>query len=230
MDNPGERYERSIAVTTAFFAALIGFGLKRLLDNARDAVTDNSAIYPAEWWALFVMAVLLFLRFLLGAANHMTLEYVRRKKPYPHRRLHFTFDLSALVALGCVAAVICYSRDIPTFLCWNLVYLGIGIGWGWVAAATRKEQREEWNFWVVLDLLVAIPVLIARALTALWIAKPPEHSRWTLVVLIGLVVCYAIALAVDFAAQLAALDKDHSLSSTARGTNTDSNPASGSGS
>src|SRR5437879_4207317 len=65
---PMRRYDQSIRVITAFFAALLGFGLKNLLDN-KSLPSDMPA-------PCFILSVLLFLRFILGSANHYWYDYV----------------------------------------------------------------------------------------------------------------------------------------------------------
>ncbi len=61
-----KRYEQSIRTITAFFAVLLGFGIKKLLDSGVELGGDK--------WPCFILSVLLFLRYLLGSANHLWLE------------------------------------------------------------------------------------------------------------------------------------------------------------
>ena len=64
------RYEQTIRVITVFFSTLIGFGLKKLLD----AGTGDLA--GVNGWLCFILAVLLFLRFLLGEGFERPIGFV----------------------------------------------------------------------------------------------------------------------------------------------------------
>src|SRR5947209_1707933 len=127
MSNLGDRYENSIRVISAFFSALIGFSLKNLLDLAK---ADKTA--AADWWSALILAVLLFLRFLLGSANHLSLVHVKAR-PTESTRYHLIFDLFFLVLFGLVALRMCYSENLLDFFIYNAVYLVFAVVWGVVA-------------------------------------------------------------------------------------------------
>jgi hypothetical protein len=65
------RFENCVRSILAFFAALIGFGLKHILDADPKAYGD----IVAHRWQYFLVAVLLFLRFFIGSANHLWLRH-----------------------------------------------------------------------------------------------------------------------------------------------------------
>jgi hypothetical protein len=71
------RYEPSIRAVTVFFAAVLGFGLKHLLDT--DYTQKTADIYTYKW-LFFLVAVFIFLRFLTGSANHLWLEYQKSER------------------------------------------------------------------------------------------------------------------------------------------------------
>jgi hypothetical protein len=196
---PGERYERSIQVTSAFFAAFIGFGLKNLLDEAKKASSPAEA---ADWWALLILAVLLFLRFLLGSANHLSVEYVLGE-PTPQRRRYLVFDLAVLVLLGLLAARICFATNVKDFFWWNLWFLAPAFLWGFFAAERRTKTWSESGMWLAINALQAGCVIILLC-TSVAARVPYLECQWTLVVL---TILYALALLVDFGAQLDALDE-----------------------
>jgi hypothetical protein len=147
-----KRYEQSIRVITTFFAALLGLGLKNLL--------DPKAFNPANArWPCFLMSVFLFLRFLLGSNNHLWFEFVRPdldrsrrsdEPPYvPPPRGRVINDFVFLIVFGLFGVAICYSTTLDEFLDGNLLLTGVGFGWvvvywivGWIK---EKSIQGEWN-------------------------------------------------------------------------------------
>src|SRR2546427_10582312 len=116
------RYEQTIRVVTVFFSALIGFGLKKLLDaGTEDLVGLNR-------WLCFILAVLLFLRFLLGSANHLSLEYTWQEHPGASPG-PLTRDILFLITFGILALWICYSTSIREFLSRSAWLPAVGFVW-----------------------------------------------------------------------------------------------------
>ena len=74
-----KRYESAIRVMTSFFAVLLGFGLKRLLDT-----TDFWP--PGASGPCFILAVLLFMRFLIGSIELSVNHDITRGRLEPSKR------------------------------------------------------------------------------------------------------------------------------------------------
>ena len=151
VNEENELPKESIRVITTFFAAVIGFGLVRIL--------NVNAEY--RWW-LFIVAVFPFVRFLTGAANHLWLEHVKAKNPTP--RWKVIRDLVSLMVFGFLAVVICYANSLQDFIVRALVFLTFVIGvnvWYW-------WEGSGWpNMWIVLNLsqflAFAIALLLANS-------------------------------------------------------------------
>src|SRR5438046_919236 len=107
------RYEQSVRVFTVFFSALMGFALKRILENPAFSTLGN------DRWACFLLALMLFLRFLFGSANHLWEEYVKTP-PDGKARNFMLWDLFWLTGFGFLALQICYSNTVQQFLLWNI--------------------------------------------------------------------------------------------------------------
>jgi len=124
------RYEPSIRVVTVFFAAVLGFGLKHLLDTVKK---DSLEIYTHKW-LFFLVAVFIFLRFLTGSANNLWLEHQKYKRVERRRELakllswltrddvQVTFSLSWLTFFGLLGVYLCYAGTAREFF-WRTVYL-----------------------------------------------------------------------------------------------------------
>jgi hypothetical protein len=216
-----KRYEQSIRVITAFFAVLLGFGLKKLLDaEAFDP--------PNARWPCFLMSVFLFLRLLLGSNNHMWFEFV-----YPDRDANSTFsadrrqvlnDFLFLVVFGLIGVAICYSTTLDEFLKLNLLLTGVGLGWvivyeliGLVRRKMSKQPapilRGNWNYWGWVNLVQFCSILVVHCLiipghrwTIPWWPSFLPGPAWdgSLFVLVGV---YVIVFAWDFRRQLKILEK-----------------------
>jgi len=114
-DTPHAQYDPTTRVCTVFFSALIGFGLNRLLQQ------QPPVPIAADRWPCFVLALLLFLRFLFGSANHLWFELVRPKAPAPNPTL-ILWDMVCLIAFGLLAIRICDSTSTTAFLWSNLIF------------------------------------------------------------------------------------------------------------
>jgi hypothetical protein len=120
-----EGVEQIVRALLSLFAALIGFGLKRLLD------------YPLRdvGFAAFVIALLLVLRFLTGASTHLWYEHVRKGRSLHARSaLQLVIDLSFLVAFGIIASAMCYAETPARFL-YLALFLPLSAG-GWYLIET----------------------------------------------------------------------------------------------
>jgi hypothetical protein len=167
-----KRYESAIRVITAFFGVLLGFGLKRLLDN------DSFDPHPAEI-PCFVLAVLLFVRFLLGSSNHMWFEFVRPDlstkagSAYPVPKLRILYDFSFLLIFGAIGMAICYSKKLDQFLDLNILLLAVALLWVvvyFIAAKVREAFQKRsapvpqarWSNWWWVNFAQLVAVLLAK--------------------------------------------------------------------
>ena len=154
-------YDATIRVTTAFFAALAGIGLKHLLD-----AHEGDALAPYRV-PCFLIAVTLFLRFLTGSANHLWLEHIRHDKRSP---AIFLADFLFLVFFGIVAAFICYAPDLNAFLELCRLLLVASIAWAIAVKAPpidpKMADRGAWWGWSVIN--VAHILVFWWFGTALW--------------------------------------------------------------
>jgi hypothetical protein len=217
-----KRYEQSIRVITAFFAVLLGFGLKKLLD----AEAFNP---PNARWPCFLMSVFLFLRFLLGSNNHMWVEFVRPDRQegpdadenISHiSHIQIFFDFFFLVVFGLIGVSICYSTNVDQFLNGNLLLTGIALGWASVykvIGCARRLPPGKWAYWFWVNLVqffsifmiyyLVIPMNWGTIPGCLSIFLPGPAWDWSLFVL---ALVYLAIFSWDFLTQLAIL-KEGSL-------------------
>jgi hypothetical protein len=198
------RYEQSIRVMTAFFAALLGFGLKNLLDGKG---------VPQEMAApCFVLSVLLFLRFLIGSSNHCWCDYVLTdmdNNSMPANPLWVGMDLLILLLLGVLSAFSCYATTIEGFLAGHLIIVIIAIMWSILYfVLDRKSLSTGWRpvvvFWIFLNV---IQILLIGAVwldieVIPWGSLPMPEWEWFPwpawnINLTELIVCYFLVLCVD---------------------------------
>jgi len=211
-----KRYEQATRVITAFFSALLGLGLKNLL--------DPKAFGPANaGWPCFLMSVFLFLRFLLGSNNHMWFEFVRPDRTDPSTfsvsRFRIFNDFFSLVILGLVGVAICYSTTVDEFLNRNLLLTGLGVVWvllyilvEWVKKTPSgrwKRPAGKWDYWLLINLTQFSSILVVHCLVIpqdwgtvpCWLSfcLPGPAWDWSLFIL---VVGYMAIFTWDFVTQL----------------------------
>src|SRR5262245_1292150 len=145
-----KRYEQSIRVITALFATLLGFGLKHLLDSG---FQPEHARIPC-----FLVALLVFLRFLLGSANHYWIEYVKPDMADNYvpdfSVVRVLFDFVALILFGVFGMNICYAETLPTFL-YRLNWLaGAAVIWALVDLLRHGNSPRDylWFAWFLINL------------------------------------------------------------------------------
>jgi hypothetical protein len=158
---PRAAAESILRVVVVFFAALFGFGLKRLLDEG----------IPDAHWPAFLVAAILFLRFLLGVSTHMWSKHVRRMREDETAHMgHFALDLGFLVTYGLAGPFICYATTAREFLGRALLFTLLPIAWSFVEDATDWARRfRRFNFMQLTGLVVCLVLLNGDAL---W---PREH-------------------------------------------------------
>jgi hypothetical protein len=88
------RFENCVRSILAFFAALIGFGLKHILDADPKAYGD----IVAHRWQYFLVAVLCFLDFLLVQLITFGLSMLRHGTPNGNRK--FKLDYCCLISVS----------------------------------------------------------------------------------------------------------------------------------
>ncbi|MCZ6653996.1 MAG: hypothetical protein O7D91_13335 [Planctomycetota bacterium] len=185
--------EPGIRVVTVFFAALVGFGLKHLAD-----VTECSApdIYPHRA-ICFVLGVLLFLRFLLGSANHLSYEHGQAGKEVDTWNLGF--DLAGLTGFGIIAVSICYAGTLAQFLQWSVYFLAAACVWMVLDAVFFGDnQARWWPGWLIIDLVqISFLQLVICRMTEMG-ELCFGYARWKVILL----PVYFLCLAADFAFQM----------------------------
>jgi len=217
-----KRYESAIRVIAAFFAVLLGFGLKQLLDPGSRAQL-SSATGPC-----FIICVLLFLRFLVGSSTHMWVEFVlpdlKTDSTFKAPWWQIVIDFCFLTFFGLLGMAICYSRDLEHFMKLNGIWAFVGVVWSafytWLKHVPRqrvanvdapKAPREDWWFWILIN---------AVQMAALWLLYGPvmdqrwgpvwfwwdwlPQPRWDLA-LLALLLIYALLLFADVMLQLRVL-------------------------
>jgi hypothetical protein len=145
-----KRYEQSVRVVTALFATLLGFGLKQILDN----FPDKSTQVPC-----FLMALMLFLRFLLGSANQSWSDYVKPDAgEVPEKvitRGPMVTDFVFLLIFGLLGSMICYSTSFRAFMERMLVFNLVAVAWCLIYIR-RDPRRSVFDDWVKMDVAHAL--------------------------------------------------------------------------
>ncbi len=151
--------DSTIRVVTTFFAALVGFGLKRILDegivDSNDPRSVNGGGAILNWlfrntevaivdWLSFILAVLLFLKFIIGSANHLYVEHIKNPPTNAHNVL-VILELSSLTTYGIFATAMCYAGTPASFF--------------WLACCLLSAAI----LWAILDILVRITFARSRA-------------------------------------------------------------------
>jgi len=201
-----------------FFAAVLGFGLKRLLD-ATESAKNPMEVHTFKWftvelytykWLFFLVAAFIFLRLLTASANHVWLEYQKYERPYRRRDdLLITVRFSWLTIFGCFGAYLCYAGD-PSQFFWRASYLLVACCAASVLQVLSPVRWTtpigEWAWgwlWVNFFQFAAVVVLM--------------NVNWTWGVrLVWLAIVSAGILFVDFYRQLQEIKKKLPLSAVAR--------------
>lgn len=194
--------EPSVRVALAFFAALVGFGLKNLLDDG-DRLPCKHLI--------FVSAVAMVLRFLWGSGNHFWLEYLSDEVPSVDRK-RFATDLAFLVLFGVLAVFMCYASEGDWFLFLSACIPFAAMVWHLIftIASRSPPTHRRWDFWlrinfVHLSALLALLLILVEPLAGPdWNALVAKSEVfWFLVVMVNLTACF-----VDVRLQLKVLEAE----------------------
>jgi hypothetical protein len=193
--------EPSIRVVTTFFAAVLGFGLKHMLDIPN--TPDTEVLYDYKW-GFFAVTIFIFLRYLSGSANHLWLEYVKVPTENRHPDFLLAMDLLWLTAFGCFGVAICYMRTPDEFFVRTSLLLLVAFAWTAYDHVLRRIQWRdpvgEWtNYWTLLNLVqIASVVFLSQFL---W-GTTGLGVRLLLLASVSLSI-----LAVDFSGQLTQLKR-----------------------
>jgi len=170
------QHEPTLRVCTVFFSALVGFALTRFF-------RVDSPMPQVSRWPCFVTALLLFLRFLFGSANHLWYELVRPAAALKAKRTELYWHLSCLIVIGVLAVYICDSTSVSEFL-WRNFWFGLaGIGFN---AATDYYTGTQWvKEWMLISACHIVAIVSALCLN--YLASPLHtivgpHGMWALAV------------------------------------------------
>ena len=140
-------YEPTARVCTVFFSVVLGFGLNHILH------ADKTLKIAADSGPCFVLAFLLFLRFLFGSANFLWSELIRPRAAPPSLR-GIVWDTLCLVGFALIAVWICDSNDTPQFLLRNLIFGGVAVFISIVNVFVRGDLARDFALpWLVINLL-----------------------------------------------------------------------------
>lgn len=148
---PHAQYESITRVCTVFFSAVIGFGLNHILQQ------QPPVPIAADRWPCFILAFLLFLRFLFGSANHLWFELVRPQAPTPSS-LFILWDIVCLISFGLIALWICDSTSTAGFLWSNLIFGITAFGVAIINAVRGDPTRAFAIAWLIINALHAAAV------------------------------------------------------------------------
>ena len=178
--------EPSIRVVTALFAVLLGFGLKHILDDT------TTSVFTRHKWPCLAISAMIFLRFLLGSANHLWFEYVKNPPILiPGRGLiHLVLDLWFLLAIGFFGLRMCYSSSGDEFLIQGLRLFAAGMAWGFfhlaLHAETKTPPHGKWWFMMYLNFAQGIVFVGVASFGHLDEKGPIIHEAAAAVAVIGL--------------------------------------------
>lgn len=117
-------------VVLTLFAAIIGFGLKKIIEE--NAIDSN---YGVDNWIVFLITLSLSLRLFIDSAIHTSVQYTQNN--HTASIINFIYDMLVLITLGTLIAFMCYADSPKAYLRLSIVFFGIAIAW-WVI---------EWIFW-----------------------------------------------------------------------------------
>ena len=166
------RYAQSIIASRNFFAILIGLSLQHILDTERNL---DDPIYLNRW-PLFLIGTLLFLRFLIGSANHLWKEYIRRPGTTSSQG-RVLFDLGFLTLFGALGVVAFYQASVSSFLIWVGVISVSALMWGLIDQCCRPNS--DWRFWLWINLAQSGAIILTLILTC-YVRIDLPWLRWDL--------------------------------------------------
>jgi hypothetical protein len=196
------RFESALRIALTFYATLVSFGLRHILDISAD---DPRTIGNYKWY-FFFSALFLFSRFLLGAANHLWVEHIWRNRDLEHEipkpaYFFFGLDLGFITMFGCFATLLAYLKTANEIFLVAIVFLLVVIGWGFLDQILRDYRKFksalDWGFWLKINCFHLVFIAVAWALQLQDSLKP---AAWII-----LTVASTVSLVWDCAAQLQCL-------------------------
>lgn len=138
MTNP---FGQTISIATTFFSLMVGVGLSRILEPEKFHET-----FPEDRWYCFVAALLLFLRFLFGSANHLWKEFGARDFDTGARN-SIIWHLFCLILFGFIAIRICYTYDALDFLVWNIRFGLVAVAFAFFGLIMKTDESVFGQNW-----------------------------------------------------------------------------------
>ena len=162
VENQRRAYESGLRAVTALFAAVLGFGLRELLDPKKLPVAE----LPLSQWghlAIFIIAVTLFARFIIGSAIHATFEHIRKPTLSPYLLLT---DIAFISMYGIIGLAMCYATSLSMMLYLAAIICAVAAVWWVVDAGVRwvlSERRGSkqgplgaWHHFLILDVISGV--------------------------------------------------------------------------
>lgn len=159
VENQRRAFESGLRAVTALFAAVLGFGLRELL--GQNGLREEFPLSP-QWGhlAIFIIAVTLFARFIIGSAIHATFEHVRKPVLSPYLLLT---DISFISMYGILGLAMCYAASLSMMLYLAAAICLIAAVW-WVVdfvirsiLSARRGSKQKpiarWHHFLILDLI-----------------------------------------------------------------------------
>jgi hypothetical protein len=152
-----------IRSVVAFFAAVVGFGLKHLIDlePIKKEVLLNEDVLHNELvqhrWLCFAIVGLLAVRLLCGASAHLTKEYATNPLPPKSTgtNILLTLDMMFLLLFGLLVVHMAYASNIEAFITASFWLIGAAILWS-VLTLTVRTGGGRWWFFLLLNVLLAM--------------------------------------------------------------------------
>jgi hypothetical protein len=197
--------EPTIRVVLTLFAAILGYGLKRILDNA-DAI---GGIYGVNGWILFLITLSLSIRFFTGSANHTSARFLQTSKAITDKDAwEFIVDICILIMSGVLLSAVCYSESPAEYLLLSIAFLTLAIIWGLIERYIWKVDK--WFFWFKIDFLLVILYVIILCIEYYGILRPDYrifNFEWPWLVLL---VFSLASIVVDIRSQIKVLQSEKS--------------------
>lgn len=187
--------EAGFRAILTLFAAVIGFGLKRLLDLGalliepqphQFLVEHRDLLLLAQFrWPIFVVTTAAVARYFIGAAMHITFEHIRlATTTHAATFLRDVFWLGAYALAGMGAA---YSSSPLAALWWLLLLHCLALRWAMFGPDFFKYRpaKNTWSFFARMNLLGIAGLLVSVLVMVRWpgiaYAKPPDWApSWNL--------------------------------------------------
>lgn len=146
-----EALKTMIRSVVAFFAAVVGFGLKHLLDPV--AGTGAAAIeFNSNRWLCFIITGVFSIRILAGASVHMIREHASDDTDERKIRYHLSFDIACLLLFGLCILYASYAASLWQFIMRSVLAALATVGSSIVLTCRSKQSARRWQFFVILDL------------------------------------------------------------------------------